>query len=70
VGSTVVEFWDFFTSRFFDTKDMYERRKEKQGSVFPRPQADLGYLWSWVGVLLLSLLVSFREGILAWLCGP
>jgi hypothetical protein len=69
VGSTAVEFRDFLTSRYFDTKEIFEKRKKKPQAVFPRPQVDSVYVWSWLAVLVLSLLISFRDKILSWLCG-
>jgi len=68
VGSTAVELRDFFTSRYFDTKEAFEKRKKKPQAVFPRPQVDTVYVWSWVAVLVLSLTISFRDRVLAWLC--
>lgn len=67
LGSTIVEFRDFFTSPFFDTKEAYDKRKKKAEGVFPRPRSEAAYIWSWVTVLVLSLLVSFRDPILRWL---
>lgn len=66
VGSTLVEFSDFFTSRFFDTKEAYEKRRTKPKAVFPTPQTRSGYMVGWVLVLVLSLFISFRVGVVAW----
>ena len=66
--SHAVELRDFFTSRYFDTKEAFEKRKKKPQAVFPRPQVDTVYVWSWVAVLVLSLTISFRDRVLAWLC--
>lgn len=61
VGTTIVEFNDFFKSPFFDTVSAFQRRKtwSRAHEIFPVPASRGWYLASWILVIALS--VTFAE---------
>jgi hypothetical protein len=59
VGSTLVEFTDFYRSSFFDTPERFAvRRSRSNQSSFPRPVSGVGYLVSWAFTLVVTALVA------------
>lgn len=74
VGTTVVEFNDFFKSTFFDTVSAFRQRKfrSKVHEIFPIPGSRGWYLASWIFVIVLSILFAEWPGIAlrlhTWFC--
>jgi hypothetical protein len=60
VGTTIVEFNDFFKSPYFDNIRAYDRRKQKSKAyeIFPVPASRGWYLATWVVVVCLSVTVA------------
>lgn len=63
LGATLIEAWDFYTSRFFDTPEdvrKREARKRAEGRrhTFPSPSGDLFYVMQWVVLLCISTIIA------------
>jgi hypothetical protein len=67
IGTTIVEFNDFFKSTFFDTVSAYQNRKSwsKAQQIFPVPASRGWYLSSWI--LVIGISVVFSEWPSIWL---
>lgn len=69
IGTTIVEFNDFFKSTFFDTVTAFQKRKtwSKVHEIFPVPGSRGWYLASWILVIALSVTFAEWPTISRWL---
>jgi hypothetical protein len=69
VGTTLVELNDFLKSRFFDTIDASQKRKDwsKAQEIFPVPGTRGWYLASWLFVIVVSIMFAEWPAITLWL---
>lgn len=74
VGTTIVEFNDFFKSSFFDTVSAYRARKSRSKvyEIFPVPGSRGWYLASWIFVIVVSVVFAEWPTIVwrlqTWVC--
>jgi len=60
IGNSVLEMYDFFSSRNFDDVNAWKRRraKGKEYGVFPVPQTRSFFIYGWVANITVSLVVA------------